>query len=227
MSKLLSIIVPVYNEESLIAKSLPPILELALNKEVIVIDDGSDDTTPVILKELRARNNFTLIRQEKNQGKGAAVKKGLTASRGDYFIICDADLEYNPQDIPLLLTTATTAPENTAIYGSRFQSGAKISIHYLANRFLTALTNLLFGGQLTDMETCFKLIPSAALTKLNLRGQGFEIEPEISAQLLKAGYNILEIPISYRRRSYREGKKITARDGVLAVKTLIKERLRP
>ncbi|HPY08641.1 MAG: glycosyltransferase family 2 protein [Patescibacteria group bacterium] len=224
MSKLLSIIVPVYNEERLINKSLPLIFDLNTNKEVIVVDDGSTDKTPELLNNLKNKYDFILVRQDLNQGKGAAVKRGLEEIRGDYFIICDADLEYDPQDIIKLFNEVINEEsDNIVIYGSRFKNVKKISFHYLVNTFLTRMTNLLFGSHLTDMETCFKLVPKSALKKIRLSGKRFEIEPEITARLLKSGYTIKELPISYNRRTYEEGKKITAKDGVLAVKTLLKE----
>lgn len=226
MNDKLSIIVPVYNEESLIPVSLPEIFDLAINKEVIVIDDGSNDKTPKILRDFKNKYEFTLITQTHNQGKGAAVKRGLEEIKGAYFIICDADLEYDPQDIILLFSKAKNLPNKTAIYGSRFKNHHPLSFHYFVNRFLTLLTNILFGSRLTDMETCFKLIPVDALEKIKLSGQRFEIEPEITAQLLKKGYKIIESPINYKRRGYTDGKKITALDGLLAVKTLFIERIK-
>lgn len=226
MTKLLSIVVPVYNEEHLITKSLPEICRLAINKEVIVVDDGSSDKTPLLLQELKQGHSFHLITQKINQGKGAAVKRGLEEIKGDYFIVCDADLEYEPQDIANLFTQAeTTDNEKIAFFGSRFKENKSLSFHYLVNRFLTELTNLLFRVRLTDMETCFKMLPTLALSQIKLSGKRFEIEPEITAGLIKAGYKIKELPISYNRRSYQEGKKITAKDGILAVITIFKERL--
>lgn len=227
MNKLLSIIVPVYNEERLVNKSLPLIFSLNINKEVIVVDDGSNDKTPELLNNLKNQYDFILIRQDPNQGKGAAVRRGLEEMRGDYFIICDADLEYDSQDV-IKLFNEVIKEENDkiVIYGSRFKNVKKISFHYLVNSFLTGMTNLLFGSRLTDVETCFKLVPKSALKKIHLSGKGFEIDPEITARLLKSGYMIKEIPISYNRRTYKEGKKITAKDGVLAVKTLLKEWLK-
>ena len=227
MNKLLSIIVPVYNEERLVNKSLPLIFSLNINKEVIVVDDGSNDKTPESLNNLKNQYDFILIRQDPNQGKGAAVRRGLEEMRGDYFIICDADLEYDSQDV-IKLFNEVIKEENDkiVIYGSRFKNVKKISFHYLVNSFLTGMTNLLFGSHLTDVETCFKLVPKSALKKIHLSGKGFEIDPEITARLLKSGYMIKEIPISYNRRTYKEGKKITAKDGVLAVKTLLKEWLK-
>ena len=227
MNKLLSIIVPVYNEERLVNKSLPLIFSLNINKEVIVVDDGSNDKTPESLNNLKNQYDFILIRQDPNQGKGAAVRRGLEEMRCDYFIICDADLEYDSQDV-IKLFNEVIKEENDkiVIYGSRFKNVKKISFHYLVNSFLTGMTNLLFGSRLTDVETCFKLVPKSALKKIHLSGKGFEIDPEITARLLKSGYMIKEIPISYNRRTYKEGKKITAKDGVLAVKTLLKEWLK-
>lgn len=226
MNKLLSIIVPVYNEANLIAVSLPIITGLSLNKEIIVIDDGSSDETPQILKNLQINHDFQLIRQNNNQGKGAAIKRGLEEIQGDFFIICDADLEYDPYEIIKLLAEIEKKElkEKIAIYGSRFKNKPRLSFHYLVNLFLTVLTNILFKSHLTDMETCFKLVPSNALKEIKLSGRRFEFEPEITAQLLKNGYKIIELPISYRRRNYQEGKKITARDGWLAIKTLLIEK---
>jgi glycosyltransferase involved in cell wall biosynthesis len=224
MNPKLSIIVPVYNEEKLIPTSLPEIFKLATDKEVIVVDDGSSDKSLDILKELKKAYEFKLIIQEKNQGKGAAVKRGLEEISGDYFVICDADLEYKPQEILFLHSKISTLPKDAVIYGSRFKNNFNFSFHYFVNRFLTLLTNILFGSRLSDMETCFKLVPASALSKIKLSGQRFEIEPEITARLLKAGYEITEFPISYTRRTYLEGKKITARDGWLALKTLFLER---
>jgi len=226
MDNKLSIIAPIYNEETLISVSLPEIFDLAINKEVIIIDDGSSDKTPEILRELKNKYEFTLITQTKNKGKGAAVRRGLEEAKGDYFIICDADLEYDPRDIVFLFSKTKDLPNKTAIYGSRFKGRFNFSFHYLVNLFLTLLTNLLFRSHLTDMETCFKLIPSDALEKIKLSGQRFEIEPEITAQLLKRGYGIIEFPISYKRRGYIDGKKISAKDGLLALKTLFLERIK-
>jgi len=226
MNKLLSIIIPIYNEEKIVADSLPAIFNLKINKEIIIVNDGSTDNTLTTLVDLNKQYNFQLINQQTNQGKGAAVKKGLEIIRGDYFIICDADSEYDPQDIIKLFQEINKEEkDNLVIYGSRFLNNRTLSFHYLVNRFLTTLTNLLFGGRLTDMETCFKLIPRKALEKIKLTGRRFEIEPEITAQLLKNNYQIKELPINYYRRGYREGKKITPKDGVLAITTLLREKL--
>lgn len=225
--KLLSIIVPVYNEEKILAQNLPPILNLPIHKEVLVINDGSTDQSAAVLHQLAANYSFRLLNLQPNQGKGEAVKKALAEIKGDYFIVCDADGEYAPSDIiRLLAVLKESTKEKTAVYGSRWLGKNSTGWHYAVNRFLTGLTNWLFSGQLTDMETCFKLIPAAALkADLRLSGGRFEIEPEISAQLLKAGYEIKEIPISYTKRSWKEGKKIKPRDGFLAIVALFKEKL--
>ncbi len=228
MSKpILSIIIPIYNEENVVADSLPAIFNLSIDKEVVVVNDGSTDDTLTILEELNKKYQFKLIDQRINQGKGAAVKRGLEEINSDYFIVCDADLEYNPQEIINLLEFIRKENNDSlVVYGSRFLNHKPKTFHYLVNKFLTTLTNILFGGQLTDMETCFKLIPASALEKIKLSGKRFEIEPEITAQLLKNNYQIKELQISYDRRGYKDGKKITPKDGVLAVKTLIKERFK-
>lgn len=225
MENKISIIIPVYNEENLVKQALLPVLALALNKEVIVVNDGSTDNTLAILQELEKNYDFVLVNQPKNQGKGAAILKGLSILSGSSFIIYDADLEYKASDIERLYQELAKhkSEDKVAIYGSRFLHNKKISFHYLVNTFLTRLTNLLFLSKLTDMETCFKLVPTKALSEITLSGGRFEFEPELTAQLLKAGYKITEIPIDYERRSYEEGKKITAKDGFIAVKTILKE----
>ncbi len=229
MSKLLSIIIPVYNEEKIIRLSLPAIFSLSINKEVIVINDGSSDNTLNVLQDLAKQYSFKLIDQKINCGKGASVKLGLENISGDFFIVCDADLEYNPQDIICLLSelekiNLNQPNEKIALYGSRFLNKHPQNFHFLVNHFLTSLTNFLFRSKLTDMETCFKLIPKEALKNITLSGRRFEIEPEITTQLLKNNYQILERPISYQARGYKDGKKIKAKDGLLAVYTLFVER---
>lgn len=224
--KILSIIIPIYNEERVVAESLPAIFNLPIDKEVIVVNDGSTDNTLYILEKMNSEYNFKLINQQTNQGKGVAVKRGLEEIDSDYFIICDADLEYNPQEIIKLLEFIQKEEDKVAVYGSRFLNNKRKSFHYLVNKFLTNLTNILFNSNLTDMETCFKLVPASALEKIKLSGKRFEIEPEITAQLLKNKYRIKELPISYNRRSYKEGKKITMKDGILAVIVLFKEKFK-
>ena len=224
---MISIIVPVYNEKKTIASSLERILALPFEKEVIVVDDGSKDGTNLILEGLNASHNFRLIIQPNNQGKGAAVRRGLEEISGDCFIVCDADLEYDPAEISILWEKLSLdADREVAIYGSRFLGHKGKNLSYLANRLLTWLTNRLFATKLTDMETCFKLVPRSALLKLKLEAKGFEIEPEITAQLIKNGYAIEECPISYDPRGYGQGKKIGFRDGVKAIITLFRQKLK-
>ncbi len=224
---MISIIVPVYNEEKTIIQSLARILALPFEKEVIVVDDGSKDRTREVLDGLSAQHNFKLILQPANQGKGAAVRRGLEEISGDCFIVCDADLEYDPAEISTLWERLSLdSDREVAIYGSRFLNYKGRNLSYLANRFLTWLTNQLFSTKLTDMETCFKLIPSSALAKLKLESRGFEIEPEMTAQLIKNSYVIEECPISYNPRGYGQGKKIGFRDGVKAIITLFRQKFK-
>ena len=225
-SPLLSIIIPIFNEDKLVASTLPAVFNLPIDKEVIVVNDGSTDDTALVLEDMTKSYRFQLINHITNQGKGAAVRKGLEIVKGRYFVICDADSEYDPSNLIMMLTEISKdQTSKVALYGSRWLAGNPSGWHYRINWFLSALTNYLFGSQLTDMETCFKMIPKTALNKINLRGRRFEIEPEITAQLLKSGYSISEVPISYKRRGYKDGKKIKPRDGLIAILTLLKEKL--
>ncbi len=227
MGPVLSIIIPVYNEEKIVAQSLPPIFNLKITKQVIIVNDGSTDETLKIIKNLESQYSFTLINQTLNKGKGAAIRRGLEEIRGDYFIIYDADSEYNAGDVTMMfdyINKENNLSKKLVLYGSRFLEKSELSFHYIVNTFLTKLTNFLFSSKLTDMETCLKMIPSSALNEIKLSGKGFEIEPIITAQLLKNNYIIKEVPISYNRRSYKDGKKIKAKDGFIAVLTLFKER---
>lgn len=225
---LISIIIPIYNEEKMIEQSLPSIFSLSFDKEVIVVNDGSTDNSMIILNEFKKSYDFKLINLSTNGGKGKAIRCALKHSTGQYFIVYDADLEYDAKEIIKLYDQAKKIEKDGisfAVYGTRFINYKKINIFYLANVFLTWLTNLLFGSNLTDMETCFKLIPSSALKKLKLTARRFEIEPQITAKLLKNKCRIVEIPITYNRRSYKQGKKIKFSDGIKAVLMLFKERL--
>lgn len=223
----ISIIMPVYNEEKLIEKALKEVFDLSLDKEIIVIDDFSDDGTKEKLKGLQKKFNFKFIELSKNAGKGNAIKEGLLQASGAWAIVFDADLEYRTEDISRLLNEAKKHEnEKIAVYGSRFlgEYKNKLSFHYAANRFLTLIANLFFDLNLTDMETCLKLCPTEILKKLNLKSKRFEFEPEITARLAKNKIKIIEIPISYSRRTYQEGKKIRFKDGVAALKTLFQEK---
>lgn len=226
MSKLLSIIIPVFNEERLIKTSLPKIANLNINKELLVVNDGSSDNSLIYLQELQTKYDFKLINLPKNQGKGAAVKEALNYIKGDYFIVCDADLEYQAQDIINLFNKILELDDKTAVYGSRFKGKRNFGFHYFINQILTQLINILFNSRLTDMETCFKMMPRSALGQINLSGQRFELEPEITISLIRAGYNIYELPITYIPRNYKQGKKIKPRDGFLAIKTILKHKFK-
>ena len=221
----LSVIIPVYNESKTIKVIIDKVLHLPLDKEIIVVDDGSTDGTRDILRKIEddsVSNDLRLIYHEYNQGKGAAVKTALEHAHGEYSIIQDGDLEYDPNDHIKLLDKAQLSNADI-IYGSRFiVTWRSTSLcHYFVNWFLTTVTNIFYGSRLTDMETCYKMIRTDVFRGLKLESQGFEIEPEITAKLLRQGYKIAEVPISYRMRSYHEGKKITWYDGLIAIWTLI------
>lgn len=222
----LSIVIPCYNEEKTIRQLVDLVEQVdGIDKEIILLDDGSKDSTPQILAQLgKERPHLKVILHSKNRGKGATVREGFKHTTGDYVIIQDADLEYDPQDYKKLVAELEKGAE--VVYGSRFAGDYKdmTSLHYFGNRFLTILTNLLYGTRLTDMETCYKLLPGEFVRSLRLKSDRFDFEPEITSKILKSGLKISEVPISYKGRSWKEGKKITWRDGFHAVKTLIKFR---
>lgn len=223
----LSILVPLYNEINSVLSIIEQIQDVAIEKEIILVDDASTDGTKETLKEKygNGRGNIKVFYHEKNIGKGAGVKTASTYANGEYLMIQDADLEYDPQDYSKLIDCAEK--NNAAVvYGSRFYNTWRATslLHFLVNKFLTVLTNVLYKANLTDMETCYKLIKTDIFKSLDLKSKRFEIEPEITAKLLKKGYRIFEIPITYRGRSYREGKKIGWHDGLVAVWVLFKLR---
>ncbi|MCM8765076.1 MAG: glycosyltransferase family 2 protein [Candidatus Omnitrophica bacterium] len=219
----ISILIPVYNEQDSVAKVIEKVLSLKLEKEVIVIDDGSTDCTSEILDSIISKEKkIRVISQWSNRGKGAAIVNGLSKATGDYVIIQDADLELDPSDIIKLAQAIDR--NHSVIYGSRFLEKQKVSLlSFLANRFLTFLTNLLYRAKLTDMETCYKLCKREILLGLELKSKGFEIEPEITCKILKKGYRIKEIPVSYKPR--RTGKKISWVDGFKAIFAILKYRI--
>lgn len=231
MKKILSIIIPVFNEEKTIKRLLQRVARVRLlggiTKEIIIVDDGSTDKTVTILSK------FQILRHQNNLGKGAAVRTGLKKASGEYIIIQDADLEYNPEDYHELLQPIL---KNQAkiVFGTRLvnyplklwgKSKTVLPLHLIVNRFLTALTNLLYGSRLTDMETGYKLFTREVIKKLKLVSNGFEIEPEITIKSLKLGYNIVEVPIRTVPRGYEEGKKIGFWDGIKAIWTILKYKL--
>ncbi len=216
-----SIIIPVYNEEKTIEKVIAEIKKVPIEKELIVVDDGSSDRTKEILKNIE---DIKKIFFDKNQGKGSAIRAGLRLATGDIVIIQDADLEYNPFDYLKLLKPFLKHGKGIAVYGSRFKGGGKfLFLSRLANIILNFFTNLLFGGKISDMETCYKVLPREIMLSLNLKSKRFEIEPEITAKLLKKKIKIVEIPISYEAR--KVGKKIKPKDGIIALFTLLYYRI--
>ena len=222
----LSVVIPVYNEHATIIELLDRVAAVNIHKEVIVVDDFSTDGTRAILEEYCSNETFTLLLHDRNQGKGAALRTGFQHATGDFVIIQDADLEYDPADFPKLL--AVVEDQNArVVYGSRLATSQPTMTlrHFVGNRLLTGLTNLLYGSQLTDMETCYKLLDRQLVQDLELVSNSFNVEPEITAKLLKQGVTIHEVPISYHGRSFAEGKKISWKDFISAVWTLLTLRL--
>lgn len=209
---MLSAIIPAYNEESTLGEVVGLLKKLNVEKEIIVIDDGSTDNTYNVARNLGVR----VIRHEKNKGKGAAIHTGFNAAKGDTVIIQDADLEYSPEDIPALLEPIETGKAD-AVYGSRFMGKIeRMSPHHrFGNLFLSKATQLLFGVNLTDVETGYKVVKREAIDSFNLEHEDFRFEIELTFKLIKGGYKIVEVPIKYHGRKKGE-KKITWRDGVKA-----------
>lgn len=223
-----SVIVPVYNEETTVATILEKLSQVPYELEVIVVDDASTDRTWEILQELRQQqpyDTYRYVRHEHNQGKGVGLRTGFSMVTGDLVTVQDADMEYDPQDIPALVRKwedATNAGyHKVCIYGYRDLAGQKFTTRW-GNRFLTVLTNVLFGSRIHDMETCYKLMPGEVARALPMTGRRFEIEPEITSCILLAGYTILEVPISYYPR---EEKKLAPwKDGWPALAMLLRQR---
>ncbi len=222
----LSVIIPVYNERATLPALLDRVRLAPYEKEVLIVDDGSTDGTWEVLQALQAPD-VVLLKHPRNQGKGTALRTGLAHASGDIVIFQDADLEYDPQDYPLLVQPILQG-NASVVYGYRTwqRTGPLYPPRYYANRLLTLLTNLLYGARLKDMEVCYKAFQAQVIKGLDLRAQRFDIEPEVTAKLLKAGYAIRQVPIRYHPRGVKEGKKIGWRDGFAAVLTLVKERVR-
>lgn len=231
----LSIIIPVFNEEDTIFEVVKRLLSTnfpGVDREIIIVDDGSTDRTREKLKKINSKA-IKVIYHKKNRGKGSAVIAGINNSSGDYIIIQDADLEYHPKFINDLLKPVLNK-QARVVYGSRLnrlphlwqeEKTPQFFVHYLGNRFLSLVASVFYGQWITDMETGYKLFPKKAISGIKLRARGFEFEPEITAKLLKNGYSIREVSISTAPRGYDEGKKInTARDGFKALWYLIKYR---
>jgi glycosyltransferase involved in cell wall biosynthesis len=226
-----TLLVPAYNEQATIEIVLRRAAELDLDAELLVVDDGSSDGTVAAVERVQADlgERVRLLRHERNRGKGAAVRTGIAAARGEFLVIQDADLEYDPRDIPKLVGPLLEGVADV-VYGTRLRGGepqrAHLFWHYAGNRFLSLLTNLLFNTTISDMEVGYKAFRCELLRDVELISDGFGFEPEITAKLLRRpeGIRLYEIPISYYGRTYAEGKKITWRDGVQAVLLLLRFR---
>jgi glycosyltransferase involved in cell wall biosynthesis len=238
----LSVIMPVYNEIGTIAKILRHVRAVDLTvragfeldddtvvefeREIVIVDDGSTDGTRDILRALEGQPDMTIVYHERNRGKGAAVSTALQRAGGDVMVIQDADLEYDPRDYPALLQPIIEN-RSQVVYGSRFRGGptrAMFFWHMVGNQFLTFVTNILYNTILSDMETGYKVFTREVAEQIDLRAPGWGFDPEITAQILKRGYRIYEVPISYTGREFEEGKKISWRDGLTVLWTLIKYR---
>lgn len=222
-----SILIPCFNERASIEELLRRVRTLPLEKEIIVIDDGSTDGTGELLRSI-SREGERVLSHKLNRGKGSAIRTGLAHATGDVIVIQDADLEYDPHDIKRMLEVLERT-ESPVVYGSRVLSRAAHSstTFYLGGRLLSMLTNILYGSSITDEPTCYKMFRREVLEGIRLECRGFEFCPEVTAKVLRLGYPITEIPISYTPRSWREGKKISAWDGAEAIWYLLKYRFQP
>ena len=241
----LSIVMPVFNERGTLEEIVERVREvdltvdpdgkntllhgpIKLEREIVIVDDGSTDGTRDILRDWMAKPNrdLRIIFHGENGGKGAALRTGFEQATGDLIVIQDADLEYDPRDYLRLLEPILEG-RTPVVYGSRFSGGPRAAMslaHTFGNKLLTVVTNVLYGTSLSDMETCYKCFRRDVIASMPLRSRRFEIEPELTAKILKRGYTIFEVPISYNGRAFHEGKKITWRDGFTALRTLVKYR---
>jgi glycosyltransferase involved in cell wall biosynthesis len=236
----LSVIMPIYNEAATVEEIVRRVrvVRLAvpvgygerngqvivLEREVVLVDDGSTDGTRDVLRSLEGESDVVVVFHEQNQGKGAAVRTGLDHASGDIFIVQDADLEYDPRDYAALLQPILEG-RTQVVYGSRFRGGptkAMFFWHMVGNRLLTLVTNILYDSILTDMETCYKMFTREVARQLRLTERGWGFDPEITAQILRRGYRIYEVPITYTGREFAEGKKISWRDAFTVLRTLLR-----
>jgi glycosyltransferase involved in cell wall biosynthesis len=220
-----SVVIPVYNEERTIREIIERVEAVPVEKEIIAVDDYSTDNTWEELKKLADEGRIRLFRHKMNKGKGAACRTGISKITGDVVIIQDADLEYDPSDYPSLLAPISSG-RSKVVYGSRFLGPHKAMYfwHAIGNKSLTLITNILYDTTLTDMETCYKVFTADIARKLKLKSNRWGFDPEITAKMLKMGHRIYEVPISYTGREFWEGKKISWKDGITVVRTLIRYR---
>ncbi|MGE5071878.1 MAG: glycosyltransferase family 2 protein [Anaerolineae bacterium] len=222
----LSVVIPVFNEVQNVVEIIRRVRATGLVSEIVVVDDCSQDGTRLLLQQMDRGEDLVLVLHDENQGKGAAVRTGIQHARGEIVLIQDADLEYNPQDYPMLLKPLDEGIADV-VYGSRFLGGprrATMFWHMVANRMLTFMTNILYDTILTDMETGYKVFRREVTDGLKLRANRFDFEPEFTAKILKRHYRIYEVPISFTPRDYSEGKKIKLRDAFEAVFALLRYR---
>jgi glycosyltransferase involved in cell wall biosynthesis len=227
LNPLISIVVPVYNEVRTVASVIERLfaIDLPAPREILVVNDGSTDGTREVLDQIPKRPELRIIHAEKNGGKGSAIRTGFANASGTIVAIQDADLELDPAQLAALVKPILDG-RTRVVYGSRFLAGRPAApwLSIAANEVLTGITNVLFGGRLTDMETCYKVMAADIAKSLNLESNRFDIEPEITAKLLRAGHTILELPVRFEPRSRAQGKKIGWRDGVRAIQVLLKYR---
>jgi glycosyltransferase involved in cell wall biosynthesis len=222
----LSVIVPVFDERNTVVEIVRRMraVDIPLDREIVLVDDGSTDGTSEILRQL-ADSTVRVVYHERNRGKGSAIRTGLEQVTGDLVLVQDSDLEYDPEDWPKLLAPVLRGKAQV-VYGSRFTGERRnmLFLHWVGNRFLSLVTNMLYNTTLSDMETCYKLFDRDVIASIRLRASGFEFEPEVTAKVLRQGIRIYEVPISYAGREFHEGKKITWRDGFVSLWTLLKYR---
>jgi glycosyltransferase involved in cell wall biosynthesis len=226
---LLSVVMPAYNEVATLRQTVDRVLKVPIDKELVIVDDGSTDGTREILKELEADSDVRVFYQDVNRGKGAALRRGLAETAGDIVLIQDADLEYDPNEYPKLIQPILDGKADV-VFGSRFSGGHSRRVlyfwHSIGNRLLTTLSNMLTNLNLTDMETCYKVFRREVVETLSIEEDRFGVEPEITAKLARGRWRIYEVGITYAGRTYEEGKKIGWRDGLQAIYCILKYNLR-
>ena len=227
----LSVVIPVYNEDSTLREIVERVQRVAVDKEILIIDDASTDGSGELAVEIAARaDNVTVFRHQRNRGKGHALRTGFAHARGDYVIVQDADLEYDPADYPRLLNPLRQGNADV-VYGSRFLTTSEHRVlyfrHYLGNKLLTLLSNLTTDLNLSDMESCYKVFRRDLLQSLVLEEDRFGFEPEITSKIAKAGARVYEVGIAYHGRTYEQGKKVGARDGLWALWCIVKYAIKP